>query len=70
MGEIREEINFRYTIHDGESEPTRINLTYDEAEGFHIAKFHYACKRFARLMSFTEETVEEYFGEDQYDNLG
>jgi len=69
MEDLREEISLWYTMHSGENEPTRINLTYDEAEGLHAAKFHRICKQFARLVGFAEETVEKYFGADQYDDL-
>jgi adenosine deaminase len=45
-----------------------MDLTYEVAEDMHISTFHRLCKNFARAAGFTEQSVEKYFGETQWED--
>lgn len=69
MSDYKEEISFWYTAHDCDREIIHLHFDFDEIDGIHAAKFHRMCKQFARMIGYAEETVENYFGADQYDDL-
>ena len=69
MGDYTEDISFYYTALNGEKIKHEATLNYTYPGGMDIAAFHRACKRFGYALGFAQKSIEEYFGEDSYDDL-
>ena len=69
MESYTENISFYYTAQDEEKTNADMSLTYSFSGGMDIAAFHRACKRFGYALGFAQQSIEEYFGEDSYDDL-
>ena len=67
MDDYTENITFSYTVKDDAKE-RETYLSYSFPGGMSIAAFHRACKRFGYALGFTQQNIEEYFGEDSYDD--
>jgi len=63
---FNEEITLWYTTYvDGDQEQRR-SINIESFDGIHIADFHRACKRFAELIGYASKNIEDFFGEDRY----
>lgn len=43
-------------------------IWFDVSDDMHIGELHRLCRAFALVLGYTESTVDEYFGEERYDD--
>ena len=63
-----ENITFYYDVQDGDKTETEMHLAYSFPGGMNVAAFHRACKRFGYALGFAQQNIEEYFGEDSWED--
>ena len=68
MNDYAEKIIFSYKVKNNDKPEHEIYLSYDFPGGMSVAAFHRACKRFGYALGFAQQNIEEYFGEDSYDD--
>ena len=68
MNDFTENITFNYTTEGNNKTEYEMYLSYSFPGGMNIAAFHRACKRFGYALGFAQQNIEEYFGEDSYDD--
>lgn len=68
MSDFTENITFSYTTEGNNKTEHEMYLSYSFPGGMNIAAFHRACKRFGYALGFAQQNIEEYFGEDSYDD--
>lgn len=68
MEDYTENITFYYDTQEDGKTGCEIHLSYSFPGGMSVAAFHRACKRFGYALGFAHESIEEYFGEDNWEN--
>lgn len=68
MSDFTENITFNYTTEGNNKTEHEMYLSYSFPGGMSVAAFHRACKRFGYALGFAQQNIEEYFGEDSYDD--
>lgn len=68
MSDFTENITFYYDTQDDDEITHEIHLSYSFPGGMNVAAFHRACKRFGYALGFAHENIEEYFGEDNWED--
>ena len=68
MDDYTENITFSFRVKDDAKTGNEMHLSYCFPGGMNVAAFHRACKRFGYALGFTQQNIEEYFGEDSYDD--
>lgn len=63
---FNEEITLWYTTYVDGNQKQRRSVNIESFDGIYIADFHRACKRFAELIGYTSKNIEDFFGEDKY----
>lgn len=68
MGDYTENITFYYDTQEDDKASHEMHLNYSFPGGMNVAAFHRACKRFGYALGFAHESIEEYFGEDNWED--
>lgn len=63
-----ENITFYYDAQDDGKVEHEMHLAYSFPKGMNVAAFHRACKRFGYALGFAHESLEKYFGEDNWED--
>lgn len=69
MRDYTENITFFYDTQEDEETSNEMHLSYSFSGGMNVAAFHRACKRFGYALGFAQESLEKYFGEDNWEDL-
>ena len=69
MGDYTENITFFYDTQENDKTKHEMHLSYSFPGGMSVAAFHRACKRFGYALGFAQESLEKYFGEDNWEGL-
>ena len=68
--EIERPVTIGFTRYDEKNEfAADVDLTFRTTSGMTLGELHSFCERFALVLGYNPETVEEYFGEDQEDMI-
>lgn len=61
-----------FSLHDNSGDESELNQTttvvFNVPEGMHINTLHRLCKSFALALGYTEQTVENCFGETMWED--
>lgn len=62
-------IKYEFNYYPNDKSEHIINLEFYATEGLHCAALQRMCKAFAYALGYNSKTIDEYFGEDRYDDF-